>query len=376
VDAAAPEKRVTWAELFFDLVFAFAITQVSGLLHADHSAAGLLRATIVFVPIYWAWVGTTMHANTHDVDTVTDRLGVFAVGVASLFMALAVPLAFEDRGVLFGASYLAARIVLAGLVFRGVFARVPINSFSVGVCVTGPLLLVGGLLEGRARIALWLAAAAVDLVVPRLVRARLAALSFDRGHLPERFGQFLIIALGESVVAVGAVAAAQRLTGLRLIAVAAAYALAFGLWWVYFHFAAGAMRYAMANAAVPTEVIRSVLSYGHLLFIGGIVALSVGLAEAIGHPGERLGRDAVGLLYGGTALYLASFGYTRWRMFRAVSYSRLGAAAICLALLPLAWIEPAVVSVLVLVVLVASVNIVEARWVRRAWPAPTSATDS
>jgi low temperature requirement protein LtrA len=112
------EKRVTWAELFFDLVFVFAVTQVSALLHHDPSWAGAGRALIVFVPVWWAWVGTTVHANRHDVDNPRDILGIFALGLGSLGLALAVPQAYAERGWLFGAAYLFLRLVLGVLVFR------------------------------------------------------------------------------------------------------------------------------------------------------------------------------------------------------------------------------------------------------------------
>jgi low temperature requirement protein LtrA len=101
---SAQEKRVSWVELFFDLVFVVAVTQVSGLLHDDHSWSGAARALVVFIPIYWAWVGMTMHANLHDVDQTWARLGVFAVGLCGLFMALALPETYQSPGVLFGAS--------------------------------------------------------------------------------------------------------------------------------------------------------------------------------------------------------------------------------------------------------------------------------
>lgn len=228
---ASVTKRVTWAELFFDLVFVLAITQLSARLHDDHDLLGVARAAILFIPIYWAWVGTSIHADTHDVDNAVDRLGVFAVGLCGLFMALAVPEAFGDRGVFFGVSYLAARAVLAALVFRA--PRFSLNSFSVGLFLTGPVLVVGGLLPSGPRTAVWAAAAAVDLAVPALVRGRLAGVRFDHAHLPERFGLFLIIALGESIVAVGAPAAqADELDALTVAAVAAAFVLACGLWWV------------------------------------------------------------------------------------------------------------------------------------------------
>src|SRR5262249_2884211 len=161
----------------FDLVFVFAVTQVSALLHHDHSWAGVGRALIVFVPIWWAWVGTTIHANRHDVDTPHDTLGIFVVGLGSLGMALAVPGAYGARGLRFGAGYLLLRLVLAVLVYadwRGVW----LNSFTVGAFSTGPLLLAGGLVSGTPRIVLWALAATTDLITPRLLRGRYATLRF------------------------------------------------------------------------------------------------------------------------------------------------------------------------------------------------------
>src|SRR6266545_2276812 len=193
-EPAASEKRVTWAELFFDLVFVFAITQVSGLLHEDHTWAGLGRALVVFVPIYWAWVGTSVHANTHEIDPL-DRLGIFAVGLCALFMAMATPDAYAERGVLFGAAYYGARIVLAFLIFRG--RGMTLSPFSVALFFSGPLLLIGGFFDDSVRVALWAVAALADLSAPRLLRRRLLTLRFDSSHMQERFGLLVLIALGE-----------------------------------------------------------------------------------------------------------------------------------------------------------------------------------
>jgi low temperature requirement protein LtrA len=355
------EKRVSFGELFFDLVFVFAVTQISALLHDDYSAAGVGRALIVFVPLYWGWVGMTIHANTHDVENPVDRLGVFAAGLVSLFMALAIPEAYGDRGLLFGASYLVLRLILAALVFRGTYRSIPVNSFSVGVCVTGPLLLAGGLVDGPARTWLWAAGGAVDLLVPWLIRRRLATIHFDTAHLPERFGLFIIIALGESVVAAGLMAAPEA-TPAQLTAVGLGWVVACGLWWVYFHFAGNAIRHALAVTPSLTEVVRPVLAYGHLLFIAGIVGVAVGLAEVVAHPGDHLPTGMAALLCGGAALYLAAFGYTRWRMFRTLSPTRLGAAGVCLLLLPLAVTAPGVVTLGALAAVLIALNLLEA-WV-------------
>jgi low temperature requirement protein LtrA len=348
------EKRVTWAELFFDLVFVFAVTEVAALLHHDHSWSGVLRALVVFVPIWWGWVGTSIHANIHDVDNPVDRIGIFAVGLASLFMAMATPEAYGARGPLFGLSYLTLRIILAALVFRG--PRLTLNAFSVALFVSGPLLAIGGFVDDPdLRMAVWGLAALVDLGAPTLLRSRLARVPYEPSHLPERFGLFLIIALGESIVGIG-LNAASDLTVARGFAVAAAFVLTCGLWWLYFAFAAGAMRHAMERAEIKTDVIRPVLAYGHLIFIGAIIAVAVGLAEVVAHPGEHLHLGVSALLYGGCAVYLAAFGYTRWRMFRVVSVPRLGTAAGVLVLLPVVTLLPALAALMLLAAIVVALN--------------------
>jgi low temperature requirement protein LtrA len=364
-EPAVPAKRVTWAELFFDLVFAFALTEVSALLLHDYSPAGVGRALVVFVPIYWAWVGTSVHANTHDVDNLVGRIGIFAVGLCSMFMALAVPGAYGERGVYFGAAYFTLRIILAGLVFWG--ERMAITPFSVALFVTGPLMLVGGLLDGPARLIVWVAAAAVDLATPLLTRKRLTVIRFHAEHLPERFGLFLIIALGESIVAVGVPAAAQPdLSPISMVSVAVAFVLACSLWWVYFVFAADTMRHRLATTAVQTDFIRQMLSYGHLALIGAILAVAVGLEVVVSHPDHELPSGAAALLYGGCALYLATFGYIQFRMTRGRSAVRSAAATVVLALLPVAWLVPAVVAPCLLLVVLVPLNVVEHQMDRRA----------
>jgi low temperature requirement protein LtrA len=352
------EKRVTWAELFFDLVLVFAVTQISTLLHADHTWGGVGRALIVFVPVYWAWVGTSVHANLHDTDNGVDRAGIFGLALCALFMALALPQAYAGRGALFGGGYFALRVLLAALYFRG--RKITLITPLIAACVTGPLLLAGGLAPLPWRTVLWAVAAAVDLATPRILRARLTGVDFDPGHLVERFGLFLIIALGESVVGIGATAARlPRLTPAVVIAVTASFVLICALWWVYFVYAASAIRHALDIAQIKTDIVRPVLSWGHLSFVGAIIAVAVGLTEAVGHPGRHLSLGVTALLYGGTTLYLATFGYTRYRMFHTWSKTRLGAAAVTLAVLPLAARVPALAALIALGVLVTALNVIE-----------------
>ncbi|MFD7263689.1 low temperature requirement protein A [Streptomyces sp. NPDC059874] len=371
------EKKVAWSELFFDLVLVFAVTQVSALLHHDHGWAGTGRAVIAFIPIYWVWVGNTVYSNTHDADRPLNRLALFGAGLCGLMMALALPGAFGDRGLLFAGAYFCARLLLAALA-HGVGRRPTLTPAIVSVLVSGPLLLAGGFLDGNARTGLWALAAAVDLAAPRLTRRNMMRLDFDSGHLAERFGLFVMIALGESIVAVGApVASAPTLDAGSLAAVAMAFVLVCSLWWVYFHLAAGAVRHGLETATVRADVARQVLSYGHLSLIASVIAVAVGMAEAVAHPGERLPLGVTALLYGGCALYLATFGYTRWHLFRSWSLTRLVTAAATLALLPLAALLPSLGALVLLTAVVTALNLTELALVRTrgelpGGPAPTA----
>jgi low temperature requirement protein LtrA len=371
---AAVEKRVGWAELFFDLVFVFAVTQVSALLGADHSGPGLVRALVVFVPVYWLWVGTAILTNQRDISRARDRLRVFAVAMVGVFMAIALPDAYGPLGIVLALAYWVGRIVLASaLVPRGRAGLV--HPYLVSVLLTGPLLVVGALLPEGPRLAVWAVAAVIDLATPTLLRSRMRGMHFDAPHLAERFGLLVLIALGESVVAIGASAHPGGHLDLAVAAaVAVAFVLACGLWWVYFHFAADAVRHALATAEIQLDITRLVLSYGHLLFVAGIIAVAVGLHEAVAEPLHALSWGATGLLFGGAALFLATFGFTRWAMFHLVSRTRLTAAAAVLLLLPVAPFLPALAALGLLALVVAALNVIELRINHReGWRARTRA---
>jgi low temperature requirement protein LtrA len=356
------EKRVSWAELFFDLVFVFAVTKASGLVGQDHSWGGLLRALILFVPVYWMWVGTSIQVNQRDITRPSLRIAIFIVALAAVFMALSMSAAYSSLGLLYALAYWSGRILLgAGMLRRPADgAALPVNPYTISITVTGPLLVLGAFAHGGLREGIWGAAAALDLATPSILRSRLRGMHFDAAHLAERFGLFVLIAIGESVVAIGAsVLPGAGLTVAAGLAVTAAFALSCGLWWVYFHFAADAMRHALATARVQLDITRLVLSYGHLSFIAAIILISVGMRRAVAHPGQELGWTVTGLLFGGTALYLATFGFTRWAMFRLVSTTRLTAAAAVILLLPAAPYLPALAALTGLAVVVAVLNAVE-----------------
>jgi low temperature requirement protein LtrA len=369
VTEAPTEKRVSWAELFFDLVFVFAITEVSALLTSDHSWTGVGRAVVVFVPIYWAWVGTSIQANVHDMSGPGSHLAIFAVALSGLVMALSVTQAYGDRGLVFALAYWGARLLLGIRLFH---SGLVINPFTVSMFCTGPLLVAGALLESGPREVVWLVAALIDLSTPTVLRFHLRHMHFDAAHLTERFGLFVLIALGESVVKIGEPAAASRdLTVLVLGGVVAAFVVSCALWWVYFFFAADAMRFALATATVQLHVTRHVLSYGHLSFIAAIIAVAVGMTETIARPGHHLDWGVVALLYGGTALYLVTFGYTRWMMFRLFSTTRVAGAVAVLVVMPVAPHLTALAASALLAFVLVALNVVEYRRVQRQAAAST-----
>ncbi len=237
------EQRVTFVELFFDLVYVFAITQISHLLVDDLSAAGVAKAVFLLMVVWWAWIYTTWWANWFDPVSVPVRLVLIGCMLCSLLMAAALPHAFESDGALFGVAYAALQIGrnLAGTALlsrrhelRAVFERM--LAWSV---LSGVLWVAGGLATEGAPPWLWIAALAIDLAaplvlywVPRRGRTRTELFPVDGGHFAERFQLFIIIALGEQVVLSGVSAADAGLSTLRVLALTVTFAITAPLWWL------------------------------------------------------------------------------------------------------------------------------------------------
>ncbi|MEV6971273.1 low temperature requirement protein A [Hamadaea sp. NPDC051192] len=377
-------KKVTPAELFCDLVFVFAIVQVSALLHHDHTWAGIGHAAVLFLPLFWAWSAISIHANLNPIENSADRITMFVAALGALFMAVSVPDAFGDRGIIFGAAYLVQRAALTLHEAITPTDRHPGLFFLVFFQISGPLMFLGGFLAGNARLAVWILAIAIDVVMPRLMRRQLGRMTFDLPHLLERHGLFLLIALGESILSVGATAVTlDRLTSPVIATMISGFALACGLWWIYFVFAGAALeeRLPVAIARLRTDQLGRMLGFSHLWLVAGVIAVAVGLAEAIAHPEHHLDRGIASLLFGGVALYLATFGYTTWRMFRRLPLARLVSAALVLGMLPFATEVPAVLALLDLAVVLMLLAIIEYavrayrdRKARQRHPDPEEAT--
>jgi low temperature requirement protein LtrA len=305
-------KRVGFLELFFDLVFVFAVTQLVGLLHDDHTPAGWGRAALMMWLIWWAWSQYTWAGNAIDLDRRPTRIGMLVATGAMLGAAAAIPTAFDDPGAWFAVPYTVVRLLGLALYWYGLRGepahRAALRTY-VPIAVISPLLiLVGGSVDGTLRIALWCLAIVID--VASVLAAGRGEFRVDPGHFAERHGLIVIIALGESVIALGATATDVGLDRDVIALLAVAFVAVAGLWWAYFdwvHRAAEARLVTESDHTRRSTLARDLFTLGHLPIVAGTVVFAVAIEEALLHPTEPLSPFAVTALAVGPALYLSGF---------------------------------------------------------------------
>lgn len=333
------EQKVTWAELFFDVVWVFAVTQLAGALAHAHGPGGVAKSLLLVVPLWWCWFGATVLGNTAGdaVDGMRSRAVLFTLAGCGLAMSAGIPRAYADghgAALLFAVAYCALRLVLwAEMRTRPALAGVRWNPFGVVVVLCGPLYLAGAAVDGPARVTAWACAAALEVGTWLVLSEKLARIRFETAHLPERFGLFLIIALGESIMAVGTQASEQPIVGSRLAAMGVGFVLIVLLWWTYFHFGASAARHGLETHPKQARIVREVFTYCHGAYVVSIVLVAVGLKKVMAHPLDAPEGAPALLLAPGVALFLLTFCYSRWRMFGAAGVIRFvgGLAGVGLA---------------------------------------------
>jgi low temperature requirement protein LtrA len=323
-------------ELFFDLVFVFAITQVTALISADPSWRGMGRGMLALGAIWWAWGAYGWLTNTIDPDARLGRLVVFTAMGAMLIVALTTPEAFGSAGVLFAVAYLVVRTLHIFAYAHGssdVNVRVAILALAPTSIGAPALLIVAGFLDGGAQIALWLIALTIDYAGP-YVRG-VAGLTVSPTHFAERYGLIVIIALGESIVAIGAGAAGQQFGVGEVAAAVLGLTIIGSLWWTYFDVVAvvAERRLRDARGAARARLARDAYSYIHLPMIAGIVLLAVGIKLTIGGMDQPLDVVPAVALGGGVSLYLLAHSGFKLRVMGSVSLHRLAAAGACAALI-------------------------------------------
>jgi low temperature requirement protein LtrA len=349
-------EQVTPLELFFDLVFVLAITQCTALMSHNQTWEGLVQGLLVLGVLWWAWVGYAWLTSVIDPEAEEIRLVIFVAMAALLIVSLAVPEAFGELAIVFALGigvFRAAHIALFWLAGADdEDLRRSVIGLAVSTAIAVGLLIVASLFDGVAQGALWALAIFLDMAGPYFFGAE--GWKLVPGHFAERHGLIVIIALGESVVAIGVGASGALDLGIGTAAVLGIF-LAAALWWTYFDVVALISARRLGEAEVgraQNELARDSYSYLHLLLVAGIVLIALGMKVTIGHHGEHLHAEPAFALLGGVATFLLGLVAFRYRQVHTVNRRRLGMAIVLLFLIPVATAVPALLTLAVTVVLI------------------------
>lgn len=313
------EARVGFAELFFDLIFVFAITQVSHALLYHYDLKGAIEATLLLLAVWWVWIYSTWAMNRLDPDHVAVRGLLFGLMAAGLFLSMAIPEAFGERGWVFGLAFAAMQVgrtlfmwvVLGqGHPLRSTYTRI-----LIWVSGAGSIWVLGGLAPPEWRFAIWSLALAVEIAGPVLAyplpgrgRDQTTNWTISGGHIAERCGLFIIICLGETLLVSGATFADMAWTGSGIATFLGSLVVTVGMWWVYFHIGHRRGTHQIEHADDPGRIARNAFTYLHIPIVAGIVLAAVGSERAIAHPHDAAVLAEGATILGGPLLFLLGNG--------------------------------------------------------------------
>jgi low temperature requirement protein LtrA len=352
-------RRVTFTELFFDLVYVFAVIQLSHLLLEHLTWRGAVQTAMLFSVVWWSWVNTAWFANWFDPDKRPVRLLMFGLMLSSLIMAAMLPEAFGDRALAcalayaameFGRSFFAFLALSEEPVLRRNFQRILVWHSSVAVTA-----VAGGLAEGGVRDGIWIVSVALATAgpmmrfyVPGLGRSSVEDWdSIHGGHLAERCQLFLIIALGESILIMGTTFAGLDITFWIFVAFVAAFVGSVALWWIYFDRSADLAAERIEQSPNPGRMARSAYTYLHAIMVAGIIVTAVGDELSIAHPTGEAHIEEVLVLAGGPALFLLGHLLFKYVVWSTVSPHRVAAIAALGVLVAVGTLLPPVAVALV-----------------------------
>jgi low temperature requirement protein LtrA len=363
--------RVGFVELFFDLVFVFAVTQISHLLLEHPDITHALQSAFLIVALWVVWMWTTWATNWLDVEKTPVRLMMFALMAGGVILAAAIPDAFGERGLAFAATY--AAIQIGRTIFFVIALRAGKDNerrnfqrILAWLIVSGVFWIGGGLSEGATRWAFWLTALGIELLspfwsfrFPGLGRSTPDDWRVDPEHMSERAGLFIIIALGESVILIGSTFAnADMWDAAHFNALAGAFLGAVAMWWIYFATIAEEAREQFLNAENPGALARTAYSYAHIPMVAGIVLSAVGNEMVLAHPIGHADTDMIIILIGGPALFLVGSTWFFWLICNAPPKSHLaGLVLLGASFLAAPHIEPVWLAALTTLIL----------WIVGAW---------
>jgi len=353
-------EQVTPLELFFDLVFVLALTQCTAAMADEPTWRGLAKYLLVLATLWWSWVGYAWLTSVVDPEEGIVRLTIFAAMAALLVTSLCVSEAFDSLALLFACSYAVVRI---SQILLFVIAsrdepelRRSVTGLAIGTALGVGLLVAASFLDGQLQGALWVLALVLDVGGPYLFGAE--GWQLVPGHFAERHGLIIIIALGESIVAIGVGAESGVDTGVVLAAILG-IAVTAALWWLYFDVVALVAARRLNNAEEGrerNEVARDSFSYLHFPMVAGIVLLALGLKKTLGHVEDPLKVVPATAMLGGTAVYLLAHVAFRYRNVHRLNIARLACAGVLVALIP-AGVELPALATLALLAAVLSVLI-------------------
>lgn len=321
-ESEATERKATWLELFYDLVFVVVVAELAHRLATEVTWGGIASFGLLFIPVWWVWLGATIYNDRFDTDDVSHRLFTFVQMLPIAGLALTVHDGLGELSSGFALSYVAARVILIIMWLRGgrhnPAARPMTTRFAAGFAVSVILWTISIFLPIPIRFMLWAIGLLIDLVTPLTTLGIQATLPrFSESHLPERFGLFTIIVLGESVAGVvRGVAATHELTVTIVLAGALGLALVFGVWWAYFD-------NVMSRHIRPGLGGTALWTYLHLLLVMGLTAIGAGVLNMVGHAGEALPSSIRWLVCGALALCLVMLGLLEWTLDHDRSTSRV-----------------------------------------------------
>jgi low temperature requirement protein LtrA len=344
----AGAARVTNVELFFDLVYVFAVTQLSHYLLHHPTLIGALQTAVLLAMVWLAWAYTAWVTNWLDPERLPVRLLLIALALVSLVMSAALPTAFGRWGLIVGGAYAVMQIgrtIFVVIALRGRPLLANFQRILAWCVVSGALAVAGGIVTGPARGWLWLAAVAVDTLggvvgfyTPGLGRSATSEWTIEGGHLAERCQAFILIALGESVVIIGATLSgllATTVTWAEIGAFVTAVVGSVALWWLYFDRSAGEAAAVIARSADPGRMGRTAYHLIHPVMVAGIIVVAAGDEVVLSEPGAPAAGSTAWLVLGGAALFIAGHAAFKMAVWRVVSWPRVTAIVI-LALLGLA----------------------------------------
>jgi low temperature requirement protein LtrA len=313
---SANDGKVSYAELFFDLVFVFSITQLSHLIAAHYTPLGFLEGMILVLAVWWLWMFTTWATNWIDPGRIAVRFLLFVMMLGGMLLSVAIPKAWDGMALLFAGVFVAMQVgrslFMALSFYPGRMANaVNFLRIAIWMCASGVFWISGALTDHETRLWLWLAALAIEYSgpavafwIPGLGASNTSSWNISGAHMAERCALFVIICLGESIIVSGATfAKADHSPGLTL-AFLAAFLTTGLMWWIYFHVGHEKATHLIEKSNDPGRVARSVFTYAHILIVVGIILDAVAAEFMLAHPDGHTGLKEASAILGGPAIFL------------------------------------------------------------------------